>query len=82
MRLRSVKAWKLHTAPSTRPDLLFSGATFHQHRDARPVWLLDDDLGTQDRLAGAEHAGDWRCRKGQGGAVGLIAPEAGNHVAD
>ena len=28
MRLRSVKAWKLHTAPCSRPDLLLSGATF------------------------------------------------------
>src|ERR1700722_6436600 len=49
----------------------------HQHRHQRPVGLFDDDLGADDRLAGAQHVGDRRRGKGQGGAVGLIAPEAG-----
>ena len=49
----------------------------HQHRDARPVGLFDDDLGTDDWLTRAQYAGDRRCGKGQGSAVGLIAPEAG-----
>ena len=49
----------------------------HQHRHARPVGLFDDDFGADDRLAGAQHAGDRRVGKGQGGAVGLVAPEAG-----
>ena len=49
----------------------------HQHRHPRPVGLLDDDLGAHDRLAGAQHVADRRGGKGQGSAVGLIAPKAG-----
>jgi hypothetical protein len=49
----------------------------HQHRHPCPVGLLDDDLGADDRLAGAQRVADRRCGKGQRSAVGPIAPEAG-----
>ena len=77
MRLRSVRAWKLHIGALQPARPALERGDVHQHRHPRPVGLLDNDLGAHDRLTGAQHGADRRGGKGQGSAVGLIAPKAG-----